>query len=156
MNPDLTNLGPDEITHNNVQYWCHHTKELKQTQVSKALKFVEYDCLRYVGGKGEYGEKNSFICLPLNTEDSVAHALQVHRKIPFPKDYNSNVYELIKGQKGQWECNCQGWQTQAKLGKLNKDGVNCAHVLALFYCFKMKRFGKPHGATEEQGKIDLE
>lgn len=150
----VTLSSPETVDFTNVQYYCHHTRSLKSSQQKKALTFVEYDCVRYVGGSGEFGEKHAFVCLPLNTSDRFVHGLTAFSKIPFENDYNTRCYEMFKLPSGQWTCNCQGWESQKARGALNAEGVNCSHLLALFYCFKMKRFGRTHGATEHQIQLD--
>jgi len=62
--------------------------------------------------------------------------------MPYPVDYNSSEYIIFKNKDGNFECNCQGYQTKKRKGELVPDGANCSHVLALFYSFKIKRFRK--------------
>ena len=109
---------PETITPKNVQYYCEHAKELKHTQIHKARKFVQFDCIEYVGN-------NQF----------AVHNL---------KGYNSNMYFIVqsKAYPNTFECSCQGWQTKHKKGEIIEEGANCSHVLALFFCFKMKKFQK--------------
>jgi len=133
---------PEELTEDNVQYWDKHTKQLAKSQVSKALKFVKYDCVKYVGDDPEFNHKYTFIVLPLNTESKVVVNGKVFYKKPYPKDYNYNVYKIYKREDGLWECNCQGWQTKFKKGDVRADGVMCSHTLALMFAFKLKKFGK--------------
>ena len=139
--------GPEQITVQNVQYWCKHAKALKKTQVHKANQFVEYELIRYVGDDPEFNSKYTFICLPLNTAEFVdvpttAGTMRRFEKKPFSVDYNYSVYKIYKNKEGIFECNCQGWQTKNKRDYQQEDGVMCSHVLALFFCFKIKRFGK--------------
>ena len=154
-NPELETFeGPREINQDNVQYWCRHTKELQNSQVSKALKLVKYDCIKYLGKAFEniegfkhlkkiYPEaKHLFVCLPLNTNKSHEFLGIELKKIPFLKDYNSSEYIIFKRADGTFECNCQGWQSKANKGEITPDGANCSHVLALLFCFKIKRFGE--------------
>ena len=134
---------------------------MQSSQKNKALRFVEQDLIRYVGDDEEFGTKWTFICLPLNTDEEVIINTEfgterTFKKNCFVRDYNSTTYKIFKNIDGRFECNCQGWQTaQRDPTKQRSDGVQCAHVLALFFCFKIKRFGKKQGATEEQTKIDV-
>src|SRR3990167_611267 len=74
-------LGPKEITPKNVQYFSHHTQEYMQSQSHKAKKFVEHNCIRYIGD-------GSFECLPIS-------------------GYNTRTYLIKKGANGEFNCNCQ-------------------------------------------------
>lgn len=169
--------GPKEVTIQNVQYWCKHSKELKQTQRSKALKFVEFDCVQYVGFDEEFGHKHTFVCLPLNTKETVTFPLRTSdivdyeevfeqgimdenkthitlRKKPFLKNYNNSVYKIYK-EGNTFICNCQGWTQADKREETRRaDGCQCSHVLALYYCFKIKKFGRTQGSTEELEQPD--
>ncbi len=81
------NLGPQEITSQNVQYFCHHTQQFAQTQVHKAQKFVEHKCYEYVG-------ENLFRCGPI-------------------EGYNTRTYTIKKNpDTGEFDCNCQAGRTQ--------------------------------------------
>jgi hypothetical protein len=158
---EVTSEGPREITVANVQFWCKHGRELRQTQRHKAQQFVEYDCVKYVGDDQEFSTKYTFVCLPLNPQDEFQeygedHQIRTFTKKPFPVHYNNSLYKIFKNDDGIFECNCQGWQTKAKRGETGRDGCHCSHVLALFFCFKIKKFGKKHGATDELIKPDLE
>lgn len=137
-------LDYQKPTIKDVQYYCRHTKELKSTQVRKALKFVNFDCIKYVGYDLEFNSKYTFIVLPLNTADiwDVNHNGEVLslKKLPYDVDYNSSDYKIYKNKKGVFECNCQGWQSKSKRGEVGGDGCACSHVLALFYCFKLRMF----------------
>lgn len=161
-------IGPKEVDESNVQYWCRHTKELKNTQVSKALKFMRYECLRYLGEafnekpilqdlKEKYpGARHIFVCLPLNTSDKHEFLGITLPKKEYEKNYNNSEYFIFKRPDGTFECNCQGWQSKANRGELTPEGANCSHVLALYYCFKIKRFGRGHGAGEDHLRPDLD
>ena len=145
--------GPKEINASNVMYYSRHTKELQSSQVSKALKLVKYDCIRYLGKAFETFEgfghlknlypdaKHLFICLPLNTSEFHEFLGVNMIKNPFLKDYNSSEYIIFKRKDGTFECNCQGFQSKAARGEIIPEGANCSHILALFFCFKIKRFG---------------
>lgn len=150
--------GPDVLTLDNVQYWSKHTKELTHRQIEKALFFLEYDCIQYVGDDDEFNSKYTFVCLPLNTREDcqvyVNGLIRTFGKKVFVEDYNWSDYKIYKNAEGNFECNCQGWQTKAKRGELVPDGANCSHVLALFYAFKIGKFTRQHGAEEHHIKID--
>jgi len=143
-------LGPAEITEDNVQYYCRHTKELKHSQISKALKFVRFNCIRYLGRsdnpmleklKDLYPDaKHFFICLPLNTKTYHNAFGLTFNKMPYTNDYNSSEYIIYKTPDGTFECNCQGFQSKKRKGEIIIEGSNCSHILALFYSFKLKRF----------------
>lgn len=138
---DIKFKEPD-ITVENVQYYCHHLKELKQPQRIKSLKFVEADCIRYVGNMGEFKDKYSFICLPLNTKDHIMYEGIRFDKRPFDIDYNTRIYTIAKSKdySDTFECNCQAWQTKHKKRNIKKGQANCSHVGALYACFKIGRF----------------
>jgi len=140
---DIKYIEPTEFTERNVMYFCHHAKELKQTIKSKALKFIKADCIRYVGDRGEFKDKYSFLCLPLNTESEVIYEGVKFIKEPFDKDYNTRVYTMAKHD-DVWSCNCQGYCQKEKKHEVRnfKNGVCCSHLLGLFLAFKMKRFKK--------------
>jgi hypothetical protein len=135
---------PETFTSKNVQFYCHHAKELKQTQIHKAQQFVDFDCIRYVGDDGEFKDKYSFVVLPLNTEPETKYECRTFTKKPFKTDYNHNVYTIAKSQeyKNTFACNCQAWITRHKKGEIKEEGSNCSHILALYFCFKMRRFGE--------------
>ena len=63
-------------------------------------------------------------------------------------------FEYEEKSSGLWTCNCQGYQSKLKRGEITGDGVACSHILALFYAFKMKKFGNSQGATQKQMEID--
>ena len=159
-----TSEGPGEITVETVRHWCRHSKELNGSQVNKALKFVKYDCMKYIGDRidllGKLADhyqdaKHVFLCLPLNTAQSYDFfGYPLHKK-PFESDYNFSEYIIYKEKSsGLWTCNCQGYQSKLKRGEITGDGVACSHILALFYAFKMKKFGNSQGATQKQMEID--
>lgn len=133
----------ENITVENVQFYCKHSKLLKNTQNRKALQFVDYDCIRYVGDDVEFNSKYTFVCLPLNTDEKFfdKESSTYFYKKPYPVFYNNSIYKIFKKGEG-FECNCQGWQTRARRGEFQEDGCMCSHVLALFYMFKLKRFNR--------------
>lgn len=159
-----TSEGPGEITIENVVYWSRHSKELNGSQVSKALKFVKYDCMKYIGDRidllGKLAEhyqdaKHVFLCLPLNTAQSYDFfGYPLHKK-PFESDYNFSEYIIYKRSDGTFSCNCQGYVSKEKRGEIIPGGANCSHILALLYCFKMRKFGRRNGATEQQVLPDI-
>lgn len=165
--PEIQTEGPRYVDDTNVQYWCRHTKELKNSQVQKALKFVRYGCIKYLGKafenlgafealKDKYPEaRHIFICLPLNTKDKHDFLGVSIEKKPYEADYNSSEYIIYKKHDGTFECNCQAWQSKAKKGEIVTEGANCSHVLALYYAFKMKKFGRQEGAEQKHLKIDM-
>lgn len=164
--PQMDYEPPREIDEHNVQYWCRHTKELKTSQVSKALKFVRFHCIKYIGKAFEnltgfeslrekYPDaKHAFICLPLNTASAHTFLGTTMQKEPYDKDYNNSEYIIYKKADGTFECNCQGWQSKSRKGEIIPEGANCSHVLALYYAFKMKRFGRSEGADDHHLRID--
>lgn len=168
VDSEMTCEPPKDINANNVQHWSRHTKELKQSQVSKALKFVRHDCIQYLGKafetmpelagmKSDYAQaKHIFVCLPLNTATEFEFFGRVLTKVAFGKDYNSSEYMIFKHKDGTFECNCQAWQTKAHKGEIVNEGANCSHILALYYCFKMRKFNNEHGAEERHMKPDVE
>lgn len=155
---EIISEGPARVTLENVRYWSKHTKELAGSQVTKALAFLEHDCLQYVGDDDEFNSKYTFVCLPLNKSDDhqevVRDQIITFHKKPFEIDYNNSMYKIYKNGSGNFECNCQGWQTKARRGEIINDGANCSHILALFYAFKIGKFNRQHGASEDQIKID--
>ena len=154
-----TYLGTEEINGSNVQYWSRHTKELANSQVLKALRFVNNNCIRYLGKAFETREefsklkelypeaKHIFICLPLNTKETHEFLGVNLEKKPYKKDYNNSEYIIYKKKDGTFECNCQGWQSKARKGEIISEGANCSHILALYYAFKMKLFNQNQGAV---------
>lgn len=146
---------PKELTQETVRYYSKHTKQLNGSQVSKALHFVKYNCIRYLGKDSEFKSKYCFICLPLNTEQSCDVDGELYKKIPFDHDYNSRVYKIYKNEFENFECSCQGYQSKLKKGEIKEGNCGCSHVLALFYTFKLKRFGISHGASDELIELDM-
>ncbi|MBR9703183.1 hypothetical protein GOV10_04045 [Candidatus Woesearchaeota archaeon] len=137
----LPGEGAAVVDEANVQYWSKHARCLENPHITKALKFLRYGCILYVGDDNEYDQKGSFVCLPLNTETSVVDedtGREFH-KIPYPKNYNSTIYTIVK-EGGRFVCNCQGWTSRERKGDGGRDGCSCSHVLSLFFAFKIKRF----------------
>lgn len=155
---EVTTQPPEELTIKNVQFWCKHTKELKNSQKNKALKFVDFECIKYTGFDEEFDSRYTFLCLPLNEDEEVElknkGEMRTYKKKPYPTDYNNSTYKIFKNNDGIFECNCQGWQTKERRGEGGKDGVSCSHVLALFYAFKMRLFGREHGGDDKHIEID--
>lgn len=87
-----------------VQFYSHHTQELKYSQQHKVEKFLENDCIVY-----DNIEK-VFLCKPI-------------------AGYNTRTYTLHnKTVDRSFVCNCQGFVTS-----LRKTGKgSCSHVGALY------------------------
>jgi len=131
-----TNCEPCNISLHNVMHWCRHAKLLNGSQKSKAKKFVEYDCIKYVGN-------GKFMCLPLNTQE--VHQVDdfIFQKKPYPTNYNSSEYIIeFNKEKKLFICSCQGYKSKIDKNQMQEDGCNCSHVLALFLAFRMKIFNK--------------
>ena len=160
-------LGPSEVNVSNVMHWCRHSKELNGSQRSKALKLVKYDCIKYIGDKLDNlpeqnilnksfpDAKHVFLCLPLNSDEYFDFFGLNLKKTPFESDYNSSEYIIYKVG-DIFSCNCQGYITKEGRGEIPSGGVGCSHVLALFYCFKMKKFGMGQGASQTLLDPDME
>jgi len=126
----------------NVQHYCKHGKELKQPLRLKSKLFLEHDCVKYLGDDVEFGNRHTFVVLPLNTDDFCVVDGRSFSKVPFSRDYNYSAYKVVKTGLGVFECNCQGWQNRFRRGEMLMDGCHCSHVLALFYAFKLGKFKK--------------
>jgi len=149
QNPEMQEQP--NITVDNVMHYSRHSKELNATQVSKALKFVKYDCIKYLGQFQEtdlfkdivelYPDaRNMFVCLPLNTQQTHEFLGLCLDKIPYPVDYNFSEYIMYKDKTDTFTCNCQSYVTKAKRGDIIEKGANCSHTLSLYFCFHLKRF----------------
>ena len=95
----------NELNSKNICYYSASARELKGSQHTKALKFLQLGCIEFVP------ERNCFIC----------------KSIP---GYNKTTYELgVVKELGEIriECNCQYYQTQKKKGRVKM----CSHLLAL-------------------------
>ena len=159
--------GPENITVDNVQHWSRHSMELAKSQVSKALKFVKYDCIKYIGNnldnlpeqnnlREHYPDaKHLFICLPLNSETEFNFFGLTLTKREFTNDYNNSEYIIYKRLDNTFLCNCQANVTKRKKGEFIIGGANCSHVLGLFYMFKMKRFTNGQGADDSLIQADM-
>lgn len=122
---ELDPIEPAVLDTSTVRYWSQSTRECVGSQHSKAKKLLDYDCIKYAG-------LNEFVVLPLNTEEVVEFAGQTWRKKPYPKDYNKKNKPYIITKKGEeFLCCCQ-WNVKMR-------GM-CAHILALKWAFKLKRF----------------
>ena len=142
----------DESTEETVQKWCKHAGCLAKSQRQKAKRFLESNCIQYIGGTGEQLADHAFVCLPLNTQDSHIHNGGTYRKIPYRYDYNATSYEMVKAPAGFWTCQCQGW-SKAMGERMDKglptfDGVLCSHLAALFQCFAEGKFGRQKQALQ--------
>jgi len=146
-------LGPREITLDNVQHWNRHTKELTQSPRNKAIKLLKYNCLHYIGYDPTFDSKYTFIFLPLNRKTEFVYRGRIFKKEAYHADYNISEYVVYKKGK-TFCCNCQGYCSKEKRGEIPKGGVGCAHVLSLTHAFYMKKFGKKHGAEKEHLEIN--
>ena len=72
---------------NNVQFYSEHAQALAFSQQVKIQKFIEANCIEYVGG-------GIFVCLPL-------------------EKYNSNTYRMEK-KNGEFVCTCQGFKVNKR------------------------------------------
>jgi len=102
----------------NVQYYCHHIKELKYSQQHKVKKFLENDCIKYSDGV--------FFCEPL-------------------EGYNTRTYTIVKNDSFPcgFECNCQGFQQKVRRGEY----ATCSHVGAVYGFLKILNFKKKQGVA---------
>lgn len=154
-NPHIETEIP-EITAENVIYWSRHSKELVGSVRKKAQILVSLDCIQYIGFDDESGRKHAFISLPINTLEEITLTIggeeRTFRKKPFVKDYNNDTtnYRMHRQNDGRWTCSCHGWSAADRDPSRRKpDGVQCSHLLALFYAFKMKKFSKAQGSDSE-------
>ncbi len=143
--------GPEEVNEGNVVYWSRHARELHGTIKSKALKFLKYNCIHYIGPDSTFDSKYTFICLPLNTEETFEYKGTTFKKKAFERDYNISEYLMYKRESDKrWICNCQGWgAAERDKEKKREDGIQCSHLLGLIFAFKVKRFGKKQGASDQ-------
>ena len=75
-------LGPRELSVENVQYFSQHTQQFAKSQIHKAKKFIEHKCYEYAG-------EGFFIC----------------NNIP---GYNTRTYHIRKNQNThEFDCDCQ-------------------------------------------------
>ena len=79
---DFSENRPRVLTPQNVQFWSHHTQQFQHSQIHKAKKFLEHNCLEYVG-------ESLFLC----------------HNIP---GYNTRTYTIKRRKSsGEFVCNCQ-------------------------------------------------
>lgn len=101
---------PKVLTPRVVQFYCHHMKELMQSQKHKVRKFLENDCIEYDP------KRKIYLCHPI-------------------PGYNTRTYELVKTGfvEGpcEWECNCQFYQRNKQM---------CSHMATLYAYFKIKHW----------------
>jgi len=149
-------LGCREMNYNNVQYYSRHTKELGHSQVRKATLFLQHECIKYINEDMDTGERQVFICLPLNQDSQWIVNGKQYNKLPFTENYNSTAYHIYKSNKynNTFECDCQGWQSKHKRGAIVEEGANCCHVLSLYYAFKIKQFNN-HNPKQDKGRGEL-
>ncbi len=102
-----------------VQYYDEYEEKLKKTQMQKAKKFIDHDCIKY------NREGQTFICEPI-------------------EGYNTRTYQMTKKLDGKFRCNCQFIVTQENKvvsGSLHIDDMKpCSHIAALIIMFREKRF----------------
>lgn len=149
--------GPSQVTAENVIFWSRHAREMQGTMKSKALQFLNHDCVHYIGFDSTFDSRHTFIVLPLSKSEDFTYQGVIFKKKPFLRDYNSSEYLVYKRESDKrFVCNCQGWQSAERdLNKRRFDGCQCSHVLALFLCFKIRKFGKAEGADQEHVDPDL-
>lgn len=104
-----------------VQFYSSKEHLLKHSQVHKAHKFLELNCILYDP------DKKCFVCNPID-------------------GYNKTPYYLKRSAINfmGFECDCQGFQTQKK--NIGEEAASCSHCLALHYWFdkrnKERHWGK--------------
>ena len=84
---EITITEPEHITDKIVQYYCAETKQLKKSQVSKALKFIRNNCVEKIS--------DGYIIKPII-------------------GYNKTVYAVKRNPQS---CNCQYFVTQKRKGE---------------------------------------
>ena len=109
---------PVELNHRNIVHWSSHYKKLvveggEKAIGTKALKFIENNCIDYVKDQDGIFGNNYYICKPI-------------------PEYNKTTYK-IKNIRGEFECNCQFHQTTHRM---------CSHILALFMQLKIWNYNK--------------
>lgn len=121
----------EQVQVQDVQFYSHLEKSLKQTQINKARKFLENNCIQYDV------TRKLFFCLPL-------------------QGYNTRTYELTraKGTDCGFECNCQFSQKQKREGR----NPACSHILTLHLWFdaRNKERGWGRWKQEELGNGSIE
>jgi hypothetical protein len=85
----------------------------------------------------------------LNTDTEWNVNGRIFHKKAHESNYSNSEYKIYKTADKNFCCNCQGWCAKKKRGEIPIGGAGCSHVLALFYAFKMKRFGKSNGAEDQ-------
>ncbi|MDP2666405.1 MAG: hypothetical protein Q8P05_02815 [Candidatus Diapherotrites archaeon] len=107
-----------------IQYYSAMEKELRHSQVEKAYKLLEHDCIEY-----DHVRKR-FICKPIRGYNSTTYIFErIPKKIPIGESSISH------------ECNCQGYQTKKRKGET----PFCSHLLALHYWFNQRNKSKGWG-----------
>ena len=122
-NNSITMTPPSELTSKNVIYWSNHWKKLVVSGGNegsvigqKARMFIEQKCIEYI--KDEYISSNSkYICKPLK---------------------GNHTTHSLKWNKGDFECDCQYFQTKLRKG----EKPFCSHYLALYLQLKIWNWKK--------------
>jgi hypothetical protein len=132
---NLLDFAKPDLRDNGVQSYDEFKGEFTYSQRHKSMKFLEYDCLRYIGD-------NKFICLPLNEETEIKWCGMTFQKTPYITFYNTTTYLIIRDDQFAFRCNCTGFRTKEKRFKsgLSPDIPFCAHIHALLHAFREKRF----------------
>ena len=147
--------GPRVVNESNVMHYSRHCRTLKGTVRNKAILFLRHNCIHYLGYDVTFDSKYTFIVLPLNQDETFVHKGITLPKDPFElpggKGYNISEYLIYKRESDKrWICNCQGWRgAERNEDKRKSDGIQCSHSLSLILAFKIKRFGRRQGASEQ-------
>jgi hypothetical protein len=121
-------------------------RELYGSLFNKALRFLEFDCIRYIGGEHDFsGEGKAYLILPLNTQAFTLFRGVEFSKLPYKVDYNWTCYVVTVTydkifKHNYLHCSCQGWKSKVDKGEHTPDGVNCSHALALKLFWKRQSF----------------
>ena len=142
---DEVSEGPRQINPDNVMYWSKHYKEIVGNFKKKSLRFLNLDCIKYVGDDEEFKSKYTFLVLPLNKATEIDFEGRIFTKKPHLVDYNSSIYKIYKNNQGRFSCTCQAWTTKEKRNEGRDDGCQCSHTLALFLAFKCNFFKNKGG-----------
>jgi hypothetical protein len=105
---------------NEIQYYSEHVRALAYSQVHKAEKFLEFDCLKW------NPDAKVWLCAPI-------------------PGYNKTTHE-IKKEGGAFVCSCQGCQTRIRKG----NSPNCSHIGALYIKFERRNQARGFGPYRQQ------
>lgn len=111
---DFSKMKPKQVcfySHTYKEFVTEYGQVRADVLKHKASKFIENRCLDYSP------ENKEFFCKPL-------------------RGYNTRTYTLVNHNLGDFECNCQGYQSKLKKGEF----PSCSHILALKLAFKMNYF----------------